>query len=43
MWCRLKNEKGNYEHNLYGYLFDLSLWALLVEFAPLISNKLMPR
>jgi hypothetical protein len=23
MWCRLKNEKGNYQHNLYGYLFDL--------------------
>jgi hypothetical protein len=23
MWCRLVNEKGNYEHNLYGYLFDL--------------------
>lgn len=23
MWCRLVNEKGNYRHNLYGYLFDL--------------------
>lgn len=23
MWCRLINEKGNYRHNLYGYLFDL--------------------
>ena len=23
MWCRLVNEKGNYRHNNYGYLFDL--------------------
>jgi len=23
MWCRLVNEKGNYRHNTYGYLFDL--------------------
>lgn len=29
--------------HLLAHPFDLSLWALLVEFAPLISNKLMPR
>ena len=23
MWCRIVNEKGNYRHNTYGYLFDL--------------------
>jgi len=23
MWCRLVNEKGNYRHNTYGYLFDV--------------------